>query len=185
MILTDTEILKKIKNKEIVIKPEPTDEQIQPSSIDIRLDKEFWKPIKTEEVLDIKNTEPKYSIIKANAIIIPPGEFILGTTKEHIEIPADLIARVEGRSSVARLGVMIEAAGFVDSGFHGTITLEIKNISNQSIMLYEGMRIGQLVFEETTGIPDRLYGECGNKYQDQKGVVGSLIYWDTENKPVK
>ena len=80
---------------------------------------------------------------------------------------------------------MIEAAGFVDPGFKGTITLEIKNISNQSIMLYEGMRIGQLVFEETTGLPSRVYGECGNKYQDQEGVVGSLIYWDAENKPIK
>lgn len=186
MILADNQIKKRIKNQSLIIEPTPTPEQIQPCSLDIRLGKEFWSPIKTEETLNPRNNEPKYNIINANAVILPPNEFILATSKEWVEIPADLSARVEGRSSVGRLGIAIHVtAGFIDAGFKGNITLEIKNLSPNSIMLHEDMRIAQLVFEELGCVPDRLYGEAGNKYQNQEGVVGSLIYWDKDNKPVK
>lgn len=182
MILTDQEIIKKIKNKEITITPTPTPEQIQPSSIDLRLGNEYWQMIKQEETIDPKNNEPKYNIIKANAIVIPPNEFVLGVTKEYVEIPHNLCARLEGRSSIGRLGVTVHiTAGFVDAGFKGKIVLEIKNLSPNSIILYEDMRVAQLVFEELTGDCKRVYGECDNKYQGQDGVVGSLIYWDVDN----
>lgn len=185
MILTDKQILNKIEKREIIIEPKPTSEQIQPSSLDLRLGNEFWQMIKQEEVIDPRNNEPKYNPINANAIIIPSNEFILGVTKEHIEIPSNLCARVEGRSSLGRLGLTVHVtAGFIDAGFKGQIVLEIKNLSLNSILLYEDMRVAQLVFEELTDEPNRVYGECGNKYQNQKGVVGSLIYWDEENRPV-
>lgn len=184
MILTDKEIIKKIYNHEIIIEPKPIDEAIQPSSIDLRLGNEYWQMIKTEETLDPRNNEPKYNIINANAIVIPPNEFVLATTKEWVEIPTNLCARVEGRSSIGRLGVTVHiTAGFIDAGFKGNITLEIKNLSPNSILLYEDMRVAQLVFEELTDYPNRAYGEAGNKYQNQKGVVGSLIYWDEDNHP--
>ena len=184
MILTDQEILNRMKTEEIKITPIPTHEQIQPCSLDLRLGDEFWTIIKTEEALDIRNNNPKYNIIKANAIVLPPNEFVLATTKERIEMPADLSARVEGRSSIGRLGVAIHVtAGFIDAGFKGQITLEIKNLSPNSIILYEDMRVCQLVFEELTGTPKRVYGEAGNKYQDQTGVVGSLIFYDDDLKP--
>ena len=180
MILSDRTIMKKIKDGEIGISPPPSDEQIQPSSIDLRLGQEFYKPIHTEEALDIKNTEPSYSLLKANAVILPPNEFILGTTIESVKIPSNLCARVEGRSSVARLGIQVECGGFIDSGFEGQITLEIKNQSNQAIILYENMRICQIVFEEVDSVPNRVYGEAGNKYQNQTGVTGSLIFFDDD-----
>ena len=184
MILNDKTILEKLQNKEIIINPIPRSEAIQPSSIDLRLGNEYWQMIKTEETLDPRNNEPKYNIINANAIVIPPNEFVLATTKEWVEIPTNLCARVEGRSSIGRLGLTMHiTAGFIDAGFKGNITLEIKNLSPNSILLYEDMRVAQLVFEELNDYPNRAYGEAGNKYQNQKGVVGSLIYWDEDNHP--
>ncbi len=181
MILEDKTILKKMQDGEIVIQPLPTSEQVQPASIDLRLGNEFLQPIQTEEVIDIKNNSPKYERITGNAIILPPKDFILATTEEYVEIPADLTARVEGRSSVGRLGITIHiTAGFIDAGFKGKITLEIANLSNNSIILYQGMRICQLVFEELKNTPKRIYGEAGNKYQNQEGVTGSLIFYDDD-----
>lgn len=185
MILSDRTILSKLQSKEIIIKPTPTSEQIQPSSIDLRLGNEYLSPIHSQETIDIKNNEPKYQQMKGDAIILPANEFILATTKEYVEIPTNLIARVEGRSSVGRLGIAIHiTAGFIDAGFKGQITLEIKNLSHNNIILYEDMRICQLVFEELNEPAMRPYGECNNKYQNQKGVTGSLMYWDNDLKPV-
>lgn len=182
MILTDNKILKKIQDKEIIIKPTPTQEQIQPCSLDIRLGNEYWSPLKTEATINPKNENPKYEVINADAIILPPNEFILGTSKEWIEMPNNLSARVEGRSSIGRLGIAVHVtAGFIDAGFKGNITLEIKNLSPNSVMLHSDMRIAQLVFEELTNAPTRTYGEAGNKYQNQEGVCGSLIYFDEDN----
>lgn len=181
MILTDKQITEKIKNKQIIITPPPTPEQIQPSSIDLKLDNEFYTIIPQEQPLDIKNQNPKYNSITGNAIILAPNQFILATTKEYITLPPNLVARVEGRSSLARLGIMIHVtAGFIDAGFEGNITLEIKNVSEQPIILYENMRIAQILFEELGDTPTRVYGECGNKYQGQTGVTGSMIFYDTD-----
>lgn len=181
-ILRDNTILTEMKARNIVIKPLPTIEQIQPSSIDLRLGNEYLSPIHQQETIDIRNNEPQYQALKGDAILLPAGEFILGTTKEWVEIPSNMVARVEGRSSIGRLGILIHvSAGFIDSGFKGNITLEIKNLSNNNIILYEGMRICQIVFETLDGTPNRIYGEADNKYQNQQGVTPSLIYWDSDN----
>ena len=183
MILNDKTILNEMKKGNIKITPTPTHHQIQPASIDLRLGNEYLLPNHTTETLNPKETEPTYQQITSNAIIIPPKEFILATTLEYVEIPSNLIARVEGRSSIGRLGLTIHiTAGFVDAGFKGNITLEIANLSNNPIMLHKDMRICQLVFEELNDIPQRVYGEAGNKYQGQEGVTGSLIYWDEDNE---
>lgn len=181
MILQDNEILKRIENKEIIISPKPKDEQIQPASIDLRLGNEYLQPVFGTEI-DIKNNSPKYEYVKTNRITIPPHNFVLATTKEKVKIPKDLVARVEGRSSIGRLGITIHVtAGFIDPNFEGQITLEIANLSNTVVILYEDMRICQLVFEELKSIPTRVYGECGNKYQNQTGVTGSMMLYESEN----
>ena len=186
MILSDQTITKKIQNQEIIIKPLPDNDAIQPASIDLRLGNEYLSPIHQQETIDIKNNEPKYQQLNGDAILLPAGEFILATTKDWIEIPSDLIARVEGRSSIGRLGIAIHiTAGFIDAGFKGQITLEIKNQSHNNIILYENMRICQIVFEEMDKPAKRPYGTCNNKYQNQKGVTGSLIYYDNDLEPVK
>lgn len=182
MILTDQEIQKKLKNKEIEITPKPDLEQLQPCSIDLRLSNEFWTINPSEEVLDIYTQEPKYTILQADAIILPPNQFLLATTREKVKIPNNLCARVEGRSSLARLGLAVHiTAGFIDAGFNGQITLEIKNQSPNSILIHSDMRICQITFEELTGEVKNPYGTINNKYQHQEGVCGSLIYWDNEN----
>lgn len=181
MILQDNEILKRIKNNEIIISPKPKDKQIQPSSIDLRLGNEYLQPVFGTEI-DIKNNSPKYEYVKTNRITIPPHNFILATTKEKVKIPKNLVARVEGRSSIGRLGITIHVtAGFIDPGFEGQITLEIANLSNTVVILYEDMRICQIVFEELLDIPNRVYGECDNKYQNQNGVTGSMMLYESEN----
>ena len=107
-----------------------------------------------------------------------PGDFILGSTVEHIEVPPDLAARVEGKSSLGRLGLMVHVtAGFIDPGFKGNITLELKNLSHRSITLKTGMPISQICFEELSGKVLRPYGSegLGSKYQSSKGTVPSRM----------
>lgn len=184
MILADHQIQQKIKNNEIKITPPPTPEQYQPSSLDLRLGNEYWQMITQEQVIDPYQNEPKYNIINANSIVLPPNAFILGVTRETISLPNDLCARLEGRSSIGRLGISIHVtAGYIDPGFQGKIVLEIKNVSPNTIMLHEGMRICQLVFEELGAPCKAPYGSCGNKYQGQDGVVGSLLFFDEDNCP--
>ena len=179
-ILSDKTILTKIENGEIEITPKPQMEQIQPASIDLRLGNEFLLP-HIDSPVDIKHNSPKYEPVTCNVLQLPPKSFVLGTTIEKVKIPPNLIGRVEGRSSIGRLGVTIHiTAGFIDSGFEGQITLEIANLSHNTVMLYENMRICQIVFEELDTTPNRIYGEAGNKYQGQEGVTGSLIYYDND-----
>ena len=181
MILTDKHILQRIDDQSIIIEPKPTTEQIQPASIDLRLGNEFLQPHLDTIPVDIKNNSQRFETIQCNVLNLPPKSFVLGTTKERVKIPSDLIGRVEGRSSVGRLGVAIHVtAGFIDCGFEGQITLEIANLSNNTIMLYEDMRICQIVFEELKGEPNKIYGEAGNKYQGQTGATPSLINYDDD-----
>ena len=182
MILSDKTILEKIKQKEITITPNPTMEQIQPSSIDLRLGNEFLLP-HIDVPIDIKNGSPHYEKVNCNILQLPPKSFVLGTTIEKVKLPPNLIGRVEGRSSIGRLGVTIHiTAGFIDAGFEGQITLEIANLSSNTVYLYENMRICQIVFEEIDSVPNRVYGEAGNKYQNQEGVTGSMIYYDDDTQ---
>ena len=115
--------------------------------------------------------------------ILHPGEFALAHTAEFVKIPPDLVARVEGRSSLGRLAIVVHAtAGFIDPGFEGTITLELSNLGRAAVKLYSGMRIGQLVFHTMTSPAERPYGiGRGSKYQGQRGAVPSRSGQDSDN----
>lgn len=114
--------------------------------------------------------------------IIKPGDFLLGTTLEHVKIPNDLVGRLEGRSSLGRLGIVIHStAGFIDPGFEGTITLEIGNLGVMPVALYPKMRVCQIVFEQLLSPAERPYGLArGSKYQGQKGPIACKIQKDSE-----
>src|SRR4029453_1677918 len=141
MILSDRTIREELKAGRIAI--EPLDEScIQPSSVDLRLDRLFRVFLNhTMPVIDVKQglaAPPRVvEIDEGDAFILPPGEFVLGSTSERVTLPDDLVARIEGKSSLGRLGLLIHStAGFVDAGFSGHITLELSNVANLPITLY-------------------------------------------------
>ena len=176
-ILSDKDIKEYLKEGKIGIDPLLDEKQIQPSSIDMRLGDEFKvfkvirKPyIDPKDEEDIASYMESTVVPKGDAFIIHPNEFALATTLEYVKVPDNLVARVEGRSSMGRLGVTMHVtAGFIDPGFEGNITLEISNIGAMPVALYPGQRVCQIVFEELNDYPNRIYGEAGNKYQNQKG----------------
>lgn len=182
MILSDKTLKSLIDKKEIVITP-LSDNAIQPASIDCRLGDKFLVLEDTME--SIRMDEPiKYREIITNEITIPPKSFILGTTMEYLELPSNLTVFIEGRSSIGRMGLFIENAGWIDPGFKGNLTLELYNANSLPIKLIAGRRICQFVFcqmDQTAEIP---YGDerLKSKYQGQASTVGSLISQDTESK---
>ncbi|GIW62614.1 MAG: dCTP deaminase [Patescibacteria group bacterium] len=183
MILNDQKIKEFLEKKELVI--EPLDEiQIQPSSVDLRLGNEFSIYLDSERILDIKNSEiekhlKKIVINNNESFIIEPKQFVLATTKEYIKLPDYLTAFVEGRSSIGRLGLFIENAGWVDAGFEGNITLEFYNANSKPLKIYPDMRICQLVFAKMVSSAQNPYR---GKYQGQKGVTASRIFLDKDLK---
>ena len=190
MILSDADILRRLEAGDLVVEPlDDPDIQIQPASIDLRLGREFLEfqhanipcihPNSEQEVDDyveetVVDADDEYSL--------HPGDFVLGTTHERVEIPDDLIAHVEGRSSLGRLAIVVHAtAGLCDPGFSGKITLELSNLGTAPVALSPGMRISQLTFTELKTPADRPYGEeRGSKYQDQTGPQASKIQGDRE-----
>jgi dCTP deaminase len=184
MILSDRSIREEVAAGRIVI--DPLDESaIQPSSADLRLDRFFRVFLNhTMPVIDVKQNLDELTreveIDDDRAFILHPGEFVLGSTLERIGVPGDLVARIEGKSSLGRLGLLIHStAGFIDPGFHGHITLELSNVANLPITLYPGMRIGQVSFLRMTTPADVPYGtgRLGSKYQGQRGPTPSR-YWE-------
>ncbi|WP_240374781.1 dCTP deaminase [Bacillus piscicola] len=176
MILSDQTIKKMMKSEELQIHPaEP--HQIQPASVDIRLGTHFLK-IDENAIESIALDEPaKYVEFESEEIIIPPNSFLLATTKEYIKLPDNVTAFVEGRSSIGRMGLFIQNAGWVDPGFEGEITLELYNANRLPIRLIAGRRIAQLVLafmDEKAETPYR------GKYQGQRNAVGSQVYLDQE-----
>jgi dCTP deaminase len=190
MILSDADILGRLESGDLVIDPiDDFDLQIQPASVDLRLGREFLEFQRTnipcihpgsehevDEYVDETHVE------EGEEFILHPGDFVLGTTKERVEIPADLIAHVEGRSSLGRLAIVVHStAGLCDPGFRGRITLELSNLGNAPVALTPEMRISQLTFTELTTPAERPYGsERGSKYQDQRGPQASRIQGDSE-----
>jgi dCTP deaminase len=166
MILSDTDLIARLRDGSLVIEPlEDLDVQVQPASVDLRLGSEFRGPGASEvEVASI-----------ARPRVLARGEMLLGTTLERVVIPHDLVARVEGRSSVGRLGLLVHAtAGFVDPGFEGQITLELVNLGPQPITLEPGVRICQLTLHLLTSPASRPYGVArGSKYAGQRGPTSS------------
>jgi len=192
MILSDQDILKAITSKKVVITPFKK-ELIQPSSYDLRLANSFRIFKNTKQAyLDVRNPAGDFMelvTVKENEpIIIHPGEFLLGETMEYFEFPDDLVGRLEGKSSLARIGVVIHAtAGYFDPGFKGTGTLEMSNMANIPIALYAGMKIGQMSFYQMTSPAKVPYGSrgLGSKYQGQRGPTESRLFKDFSDKKLK
>jgi len=190
MILSDRDITAKIEANEIQIEAPNNDfkDNIGASSLDLRLGK-YFKVYRHSNVaiLDPKQMGKQQNelcelieITGDKPFIVQPGEFILGVTLEKITLPNDIVARVEGRSSLGRLGIVVHStAGFIDAGFSGTITLEIANINRLPVALYPGQRICQLAFELMTSPAKVPYGAKGTqKYQGQVAPQESKIHQD-------
>lgn len=178
MILSDIAIHEMLKSGELGVSP-LDEEQVQPASVDLRLGRHFLKISENDLThLDLINT-PKYETIEATEIVLPPHSFILATTVEYIRLPNDLTAFVEGRSSIGRMGLFIQNAGWVDPGFEGEITLELYNANNLPIKLDVGRRICQLVLAKMDQATQNPYR---GKYQGQKKATGSRVFQDLENQ---
>ena len=191
-ILSDKTIKEYLEEGKIVIDPLKDEQQIQPSSVDMRLGDEFKvfkvirKPyIDPKDEEDIAEYMESSTVPEGEAFIIHPNEFALATTQEYVKVPDDLVARVEGRSSMGRLGVTMHVtAGYVDPGFEGRITLEISNIRAMPVALYPGQRVCQLVFETMTTPAELPYGhpKRNSKYMKQLKPESSRVKLDYELK---
>ena len=178
MILSDKTLMKMIEEKTLVVEPLEK-EQIQPASIDIRLGNTFSVVEDTSAgIINLEN-EIKYKTITTDSYILLPNQFVLATTMEYFDLPNDLTAFVEGRSSLGRMGLFIQNAGWVDPGFKGEITLELYNANRCAIELKAGRRVGQLVFAKMDDVALNPYN---GKYQGQKGATGSRVFMDKEVK---
>lgn len=176
MILSDKTILKMLDEKSLVINP-VTKEQIQPASVDIRLGNTFSVVDDTPSNIITLESQINYKTITTDTYLIMPGEFVLATTMEYFELPDNLTAFVEGRSSLGRMGLFIQNAGWVDPGFKGEITLELYNANRCAIELKTGRRVGQLVFAEMDAPAINPYN---GKYQGQMGATGSRVFMDCD-----
>ena len=183
MILSDRSIREAMDAGRIIVDPFD-DACLQPSSIDVKVSNLFrvFRNHSTA-IIDVKKDLTELTelveIPEGEAFILHPGEFVLGSTLERIGIAADLVARVEGKSSLGRLGLLIHStAGFIDAGFDGHITLELSNVANLPITLYPSMKIGQVSFMTMTTPADRPYGSGarGSKYQGQRGPTPSRYF---------
>ncbi len=187
MILSDRSIRAQIAAGRIVVDP-LGDDAVQPSSVDVRVDSSF-RVFATHRhpFIDPRAEQPGLTelvkVDEGDPFVLHPGEFVLGSTYERIALPDDLVARLEGKSSLGRLGLLIHStAGFVDAGFSGNLTLELSNVANLPITLYHGMPIGQISFMRMDGPVDNPYGSraSGSKYQGQVEPTASRFYLNFE-----
>lgn len=176
MILSDKTIMKMLQEGTLEITP-LMEEQIQPASVDVRLGDTFSVVEDSSSGIITLENEIKYKTIQTDTYILLPGQFVLATTMEYFALPNNLTAFVEGRSSLGRMGLFIQNAGWVDPGFKGEITLELFNANRCAIELKAGRRVGQLVFAEMD--QDALQPYNG-KYQGQRGATGSRVFMDKE-----
>ncbi|MGH9170288.1 MAG: dCTP deaminase [Acidimicrobiales bacterium] len=183
MILSDRSIRQEVAARRIVIEPFD-DSSVQPSSVDLHIDR-YFRVFRnhTMGLIDVKEQQEELTelvqIAEDDVFILHPGEFVLGSTLERVALPNDLVARLEGKSSLGRLGLLIHStAGFVDSGWDGHLTLELSNVANLPITLYPKMKIGQISFLKMTTEADHPYGsvEAGSKYQGQRGPTPSRYF---------
>ena len=176
MILSDTTIKQMIEEKTLTISP-LDDGQIQPASVDIRLGDTFSIIEDSSTGIVTLDKEIPYKTIKTDRYMLLPGQFVLATTMEYISLPDNLTAFVEDRSSLGRMGLFIQNAGWVDPGFAGEITLELFNANRCAIELSSGRRVGQLVFALMDKKAENPYR---GKYQGQRGATGSRVFMDTD-----
>jgi dCTP deaminase len=193
MVLSDRSIREEIAAGRIVI--DPFDEAlVQPSSVDVRVGSAF-RVFRNSRYPYIDVKEPMEDLTELVEVsdddqpfILHPGEFVLGSTLERIRLPDDLVARLEGKSSLGRLGLLIHStAGFIDPGWDGHVTLELSNVANLPITIYFGMKIGQLSFVQLTEPAETPYGAgaLGSKYQGQQGPTPSRYWQNFEREPAK
>src|SRR4051812_3551167 len=183
VVLSDRTIKRLLEEGRILI--EPYEESLlQPSSVDVRVDR-YFRVFHNARYPYIDVREPQDELTELVEIeddrpfILHPGEFVLGSTLERIRLPDDLVARLEGKSSLGRLGLLIHStAGFIDPGWDGHVTLELSNVANLPITIYFGMPIGQLSFVQLTEPAETPYGtgRPGSKYKGQTGPTPSR-YW--------
>jgi dCTP deaminase len=183
VVLSDRTIAALIAEGRIVIDPYDGS-LLQPSSVDVRVDR-FFRVFHNARYPYIDVKQPQEALTEVVEVsgdepfILHPGEFVLGSTLERVALPDDLVARLEGKSSLGRLGLLIHStAGFIDPGFDGHVTLELSNVANLPITIYHGMKIGQISFMRMTEPASSPYGSSslGSKYQGQRGPTPSR-YW--------
>jgi dCTP deaminase len=180
MLLSDRDIAAEIKAGRVQVEPfDP--KMIQPSSVDVRLDR-FFRVFENHkyEVIDPSIEQPdltrEVAVSPEDFFILHPGEFVLASTYEVITLPDDIAGRLEGKSSLGRLGLLTHStAGFIDPGFSGHITLELSNVANLPVKLYPGMKIGQLCLIKLSSAAEHPYGSAvyGSRYQGQRGPTPS------------
>ncbi len=192
MLLSDRDIRSEIQSGRVAV--EPFDEaMIQPSSVDVRLDK-FFRVFENHKysVIDpsIEQAELTREVIAEGdeAFILHPGEFVLASTYEVITLPDDIAGRLEGKSSLGRLGLLTHStAGFIDPGFSGYITLELSNVANLPVKLYPGMKIGQLCLIKLSSPAEHPYGSAiyASRYQGQRGPTPSRSFMNFHKSKIK
>jgi dCTP deaminase len=180
VLLSDRDIRAEVESGRVRLEPyEPT--MVQPSSIDVRLDR-FFRVFENHRYPHIDPAQEQSELTREvepvgdEPFILHPGEFVLGSTYEVVSLPDDVAARLEGKSSLGRLGLLTHStAGFIDPGFTGHVTLELSNVATLPIKLYPGMKIGQLCFFRLTSPSEHPYGSAasGSRYQDQRGPTPS------------
>jgi dCTP deaminase len=191
-VLSDGTIRRLVEERRIVIEPwDPG--MVQPASVDLRLGRSF-RVFHNHKLPAIDLAEPPQGVTELveiaedQSFVIHPGEFVLGTTEEWVELPDDIVARIEGKSSLGRLGLIVHAtAGFVDPGFSGTLTLEITNLTRVPIVLWPGKPIAQLSFMALDQAAERPYGhpDLGSHYQSQAEATESRYEGGPADRPVR
>ncbi|HOA85827.1 MAG TPA: dCTP deaminase [Microbacteriaceae bacterium] len=183
MLLSDRDIKLELDAGRIGLEPF-TPDMVQPSSVDVRLDRYFrlfdnHKYPFIDPALDQPDLTQLIEADPDEPFILHPGEFVLGATFEQVTLPDDIAARLEGKSSLGRLGLLTHStAGFIDPGFSGHVTLELSNVATLPIKLWPGMKIGQLCFFRLTSPAENAYGSgpYGNRYQGQRGPTASRSF---------
>ena len=183
MLLSDRDIRAEIQAGRIGLEPYDS-EMVQPASVDIRLDR-FFRTFENHryQFIDPREDQPDMTrsveVRPDESFVLHPGEFVLGSTFEVVTLPDDIAARVEGKSSLGRLGLLTHAtAGFIDPGFSGHVTLELSNVANLPVTLWPGMKIGQLCFIKMSSSSEHPYGSSvyGSRYQNQRGPTASRSF---------
>jgi dCTP deaminase len=191
-VLSDRDIRAALQSGRVRIDPYDAS-CLQPSSVDLHHDSEFRFFINNRyPFIDVRAPQPDLTELVAvkedEPFILHPGEFVLGQTLEWIELPDDMVVRLDGKSSLGRLGLLIHStAGYVDPGWKGNLTLELSNVANLPIALYRGMKIGQISFFKMSSAVERPYGsrELGSKYQGQSTPTASQFYKDFDADRIK
>lgn len=187
-VLSDKSIREEIESGRLII--DPWEERfLQPASVDLRLGREFrvfrnYRLAYIDVKQEMETLTELVSIDDEKPFILHPDEFVLAVTRERVEVPDDLVGRLDGKSSLGRLGLIVHStAGFVDPGFKGRLTLELRNISNLPITLYYDMPVSQISFVRLTTPAEKPYGSDGSKYQGQEGPQSSRYYMNYRELP--